>query len=151
MPHRFPRLAAVLTAAFAIAGLGTVAAAAAGTASPRTASHRPASHLAASAGTSAPAAGTLINRPAAQVCHGQRFTVGAWAQPGTSWANRPYAVNVYNPDWVQVLHKSGHAPTSSWLFWHPTASNLGKYHISYRTWHNGVLYRSTFVTRSVGC
>ncbi|MDR0342363.1 MAG: hypothetical protein LBI49_04475 [Nocardiopsaceae bacterium] len=146
MPHRIARLAAVLTAAFTIAGLTSAAAASAGTASPRTDSPRTASR-----GTRAPTAGTLINRPAAQVCHGQRFTVGAWAQPGASWANRPYVVNVYNQDWVQVLHKSGHAPTSSWLYLRPTASNLGKYHVSYQIWHNGVRYRSKFVTRSVRC
>ncbi|MBO0816606.1 MAG: hypothetical protein J2P30_15875, partial [Actinobacteria bacterium] len=105
----------------------------------------------ASRGTGAPAAGTLINSPAARVCHGQRFTVGVWAQPGTSRANRPYVVNVYNPDWVQVRHESGHAPTSSWQFWHLRASHLGRYHISYQTWHDGVRYRSRFVTSSVRC
>lgn len=151
MPHRIARLAAVLTAAFTIAGLSSAAAAAAGTASPRTVPPRTASHRAASHGASGPTAGTLINRPTAQVCHGQRFTVGAWAQPGTSWANRPYVVNVYNPDWGQVLHKSGHAPTSSWLYRRPTAANLGTYHVSYQVWHNGVRYRSKFVTRSVRC
>ena len=74
-----------------------------------------------------------------------------WAQPGTSWANRRYVVNVYNPSWVQVLHKSGHAPTSQWLFWHPKAWKLGKYHTIYKSWKNGVLYSSKYVTKSVRC
>jgi hypothetical protein len=136
MPHHIKRLAAVLAAAFAFAGLGCGAAASADTASP---------------GTSASASATLINVPTTRVCHYHRFTVGVWAQPGTSWANRRYVVNVYNANWVRVLHKSGHAPTSYWLFWHPTAWKLGKYHTIYKTWHNGVLYRSKYITTSVRC
>lgn len=137
MPHRIKRIAAVLAAAFTIAGLGSVAAASAGTAAPATSASVPSS--------------TLINFPATHVCRYHRFTVGVWAQPGTSWANRRYVVNVYNPDWVQVLHRSGHAPTSSWLFWHPKAWKLGKYHTIYQNWQNGVLYRTRYVTKSVRC
>jgi hypothetical protein len=136
MAHHIKRLAAVLAAVFAVAGLGPVAAASAGTAS---------------LGTSALPYDTLINVPATRVCHYHRFTVGVWAQPGTSWANRLYVVNVYNPNWVRVLRKSGHAPTSHWLFWHPKAWRLGKYHTIYKNWHNGVLYRSSYVTKSVRC
>lgn len=136
MAHHIKRLAAVLAAVFAVAGLGPVAAASAGTASP---------------GTRAVPYDTLINVPAARVCHYHRFTVGVWAQPGTSWANRRYVVNVYSPSWVQVLHKSGHAPTSHWLFWHPKVSRLGKYHTIYKNWQNGVLYRSRYATKSVRC
>jgi hypothetical protein len=137
MAHHVKRLAAVLAAVFAVAGLGSVAAASAGTASPGTSAIVPSD--------------TLINVPAAQVCHYHRFRVGVWAQPGTSWANRRYVVNVYSPSWARVLHKSGHAPTSHWLFWHPKAWRLGKYHTIYKNWHNGVLYRSKYVTKSVRC
>lgn len=136
MPHHIRRLAALVAAAFAFAGLGPVAAASTGTASP---------------GSSASPSATLISEPATHVCHYHRFRVGVWAQPGTSRANRRYVVNVYNPDSVRVMHKFGHAPTSSWLFWHPRAWKLGKYHTIYKTWYNGVLYRSRYVTKSVRC
>ena len=136
MPHQVKRLAAVLAAAFAFAGLGSGAAASADTASPA---------------ISASVSATLINVPTTRVCHYRRFTVGVWAQPGNSWANRHYVVNVYNANWVQVLHKSGHAPTLYWLFWHPKAWKLGKYHTIYKTWQNGVLYRSKYITTSVRC
>jgi hypothetical protein len=79
MAHHIKRLAAVLAAVFAVAGLGPVVAASAGTASP---------------GTRVVPYDTLINVPATRVCHYHRFTVGVWAQPGTSWANRRYVVNV---------------------------------------------------------
>jgi hypothetical protein len=136
VPYRIKSLAAVLAATLAIAGLGSAAAASAGTGSP---------------GTSASGYDTLITTPPARVCHYHRFTVGVWAQPGTSWANRRYVVNVYNPHWVRVLHQVGHAPTDHWLYWHPKAWQLGKYHTIYKTWHNGVLYRSKYVTRSHRC
>lgn len=111
---------------------------------------------AAALGSAAPAlavtpSATLINQPAARVCHYHRFKVGVFAQPGTSWANRRYVVNVYRPDWVRVLHKSGHAPTSHWLFWHPKAWKLGRYHTTYKTWSNGTRYVSRYVTRSHRC
>jgi hypothetical protein len=97
-------------------------------------------------------ADTLINTPVARVCHYHRFTVGVWAQPGTSWANRRYVVKVYNPNHVRVLYKRGHAPTSHWLFWHPKAWLLGKYRTYYKTWHNGtVIHSGPYVTRSVRC
>jgi hypothetical protein len=136
MAHHIKRLAAVLAAVFAVAGLGSVAAASAGTVSP---------------GTSALISATLINVPATQVCQDQRFTVGVWAQSGTSWADRRYVVNVYDPNWVRVLNKSGHAPTSNWQYWHPKASRLGKYHTIYLTWNNGVRYRNRYDTNSVRC
>lgn len=136
MAHHIKRLAAVLAVVVAVAGLGSVAAASAATASP---------------GTSALVSATLINVPATQVCHYHRLTVGVWAQPGTSWANWCYVVNVYNPKWVRVLHKYGHAPTSYWLFWRPKAWRLGKYHTIYKTWYNGVPYRSRYDTKSVRC
>ena len=60
-------------------------------------------------------------------------------------------MDVYNPNWVRVLHKYGHAPSSYWLFWHPKAWRLGKYHTIYKTWHNGVLYRNRYDTKSVRC
>jgi hypothetical protein len=136
MPHRIRRLAVDLAAVLAIAGLGSVAAASAGTVSP---------------GTGASRSATLINVPAARICHYHRFKVGVWAQPGTSRANRRYVVNVYNPSWVRVLHRFGHAPTSYWLFWHPRVGKLGRYHTIYKTWNNGVLYRNKYVTKSVRC
>jgi hypothetical protein len=94
---------------------------------------------------------TLINQPVPRVCHYHRFKVGVMAQPGTSWANRRYVVNVYNPHWVRVLHKSGHAPTTHWLFWHVKAWKLGRYHTTYKTWNNGTLYKNKYITRSHRC
>jgi len=96
-------------------------------------------------------ADTLISQPVPRVCHYHRFKVGVFAQPGTSRANRRYVVNVYNPKRVRVLHKYGRALTSHWLFWHPKALKLGRYHTIYKTWHNGMLYRSKYVTKSVRC
>lgn len=96
-------------------------------------------------------ADTLISQPVPRVCHYHRFKVGVFAQPGTSRANRRYVVNVYNPHWVRFLHKSGHAPTSHWLFWHVKAWKLGRYHTTYKTWHNGTLYKNKYVTRSHRC
>ena len=136
MLQHIKRVAAALAAAFIVAAPGTAPVASASNASP---------------GGSASGSATLIAAPPARVCHYHRFEVGVWAQPGTSWANRRYVVNVYNPHWIRVLHKHGRAPSSHWLFWHPKAGKLGKYHTIYKTWHNGVLYRSKYATSSHRC
>jgi hypothetical protein len=102
--------------------------------------------------TAAPAlADTLIQAPPPRVCHYHKFAVGVWAQPGTSWANRRYVVNAYNPHGVRVLHKAGHAPSSHWLIWHVKAWKLGRYHTIFKTWKNGTPYKSKYVTRSHRC
>lgn len=136
MPLHVKRVAAVLAAAVAIAMLGSVAVTTAGAAPPSATALRRA---------------TLVNYPGARVCQYHRFTVGVWAQPGTSWADRRFVINVYNPNSVRVLHKSGHAPTDRWRKWHPKASQLGKYHTVYKVWNNGTVNRSSYFTRSHRC
>ncbi len=67
MPNHIKTLAAIIAAAFAVAGLGNVTTASAGTASP---------------GTSASDSSTLISVPVAQVCHYRRFTIGVGSARG---------------------------------------------------------------------
>jgi hypothetical protein len=101
--------------------------------------------------SSAARADTLANVPPSAVCHDHRFAVGVWAQPGTSWANRRYVVNVYAPSGARVLHKAGHAPTSQWVYWHPKAWHLGKYRTVYKVWSNGVVHYGRYGTRANSC
>ena len=74
----------------------------------------------------------LVNQPRARVCVGHTFRVGVWYQQ-FSGGSRRYRVTVYNPQWHLILHKTGRAPSSHWLFWRVTAAQTGDYHITYRT------------------
>src|SRR5689334_21544179 len=108
MLHHLSRLAALFAAFSFTTVVGTLTAAS-GSAPPRSASVRVAHASASASGY------TLVNYPGTRVCHYHRLNIGVWAQSGTSWANRRYVANVYNPNGVRVLHKYGHAPTSHWV------------------------------------
>jgi hypothetical protein len=138
MRNLFKRTAIVLGALSAL-GLATPALATAASAS------------SALPGTRSVARDLLVNAPPASVCRYHKFKVGVWAQPGTPRDQRRYVVNVYNPNWRRVLHKTGYAPTSHWRFWHVGAWEQGNYHTYYRNWVNGHRYTTKFVTKSSRC
>jgi hypothetical protein len=96
---------------------------------------------------------TLENVPARTVCQFNKFTVGVWAQAGTSLANRRYIVNVWSPRDIRVLHKEGHAPESpaGWALWHVIAGRTGTYYTYYHIWYNGVEHTNRWPTTSSHC
>jgi hypothetical protein len=96
---------------------------------------------------------TLINQPGTRVCHGHTFTVGVWAQSGTSLKDRWYNVYVQNPNGTRDLFSKGYAPESPspWRLWHIRAGVTGWYHTTYVIWHGGHKYTSKYATLSHSC
>jgi hypothetical protein len=96
---------------------------------------------------------TLINVPSSSACHGHTFTVGVWAEAGTSLRNRWYNVDVQNPNGTRDLFSKGYAPESPspWRLWSMRAGWIGTYQTTYTTWYNGHRYTSKYSTTVTHC